>query len=263
MFKSDPWTPQGIQDWNNLYYINGVNYITTADPTNSRSCLFVDPTKYPDTANNFVGDEEGNPIQVKFRVRNEMETKQGGPHWTPNQGPWNWNLFAKGCDKSICDGISNPAPKSCCRLLTYCASNPCPGIPEIECSGNSCNEYNVYLGINMLNVDMGMVFAFDRDSNGRPTGCTGLDDPDWISGAKQLSDPVDCPLNNVPSGLGLAGPPGSDAPVRTYFLEFEFYANNPLNWLVTFRKAFDKMLENRVEPADLSPAPTCWLDDSC
>ena len=68
MFRSDPWTPQGIQDWNNLYYINGVNYITTANRTASKSCMFVDPTKFPNTANNFVGDEEGNPISVKFKV---------------------------------------------------------------------------------------------------------------------------------------------------------------------------------------------------
>ena len=36
----------------------------------------------------------------------------------------------------------------------------------------------------MLNVDMGMVFAFERNDDGRPKGCAGLDDPDWINNNK-------------------------------------------------------------------------------
>ena len=36
----------------------------------------------------------------------------------------------------------------------------------------------------MLNVDMGMVFAFGRNDDGRPQGCTGLDDQDWINNNK-------------------------------------------------------------------------------
>ena len=69
MFRSEPWTPQGVEDWNNLYYINGVNYITVAEPTNSKSCRFVDPEEFEDTANGFTGNEYGNPISVKFKVR--------------------------------------------------------------------------------------------------------------------------------------------------------------------------------------------------
>ena len=40
------------------------------------------------------------------------------------------------------------------------------------------------LQVNMLNVDMGMVFAFERNDDGRPQGCTGLDDQDWINNEK-------------------------------------------------------------------------------
>ena len=75
-----------------------------------------------------------------------------------------------------------------------------------------------------------------------------------------MSGDVDCPLNNDPSGLGTV--PNTDI-VRTYFLEYEFYANNPKNWVVTFRKAFDKMLENKVDPANLVVAGTCWLNSTC
>ena len=45
------------------------------------------------------------------------------------------------------------------------------------------NQYT-NLQVNMLNVDMGMVFAFERNDDGRPQGCTGLDDPDWINNDK-------------------------------------------------------------------------------
>ncbi len=112
----------------------------------------------------------------------------------------------------------------------------------------------------MLNVDMGLVFDFTTTADGRPQGCAGLDDPDWIANLKQLSGEVDCPLNNAPSGLGKI--PNTDIE-RTYFLEYEFYANNPRNWLVTFRKAFDKMLENNVDVDDLQLAGTCWLNNTC
>jgi hypothetical protein len=256
MFRSEPWTPQGVQDWNNLYYINGVNYITRGEPNNSRSCRFVSPMDYNHTANGFTGDEYGNPISVKFKVRNEMMTENGGP--------WNWNLFGKGCDRSVCDTI--PAAelnsKSCCHLLTWCDDNPkdCP-FDDGECFGEAeCSSHSIFLNVNMLNVDMGLVFDFSTSADGRPQGCTGLDDPDWIANEKEFSGEVDCPLNNEPSGLGKI--PNTDIE-RTYFLEYEFYANNPRNWVVTFRKAFDKMLENKVEEADLEVASTCWLQDSC
>jgi hypothetical protein len=112
----------------------------------------------------------------------------------------------------------------------------------------------------MLNVDMGLVFDFSITADGRPQGCDGLDDPAWIANEKMLSCEVNCPLNLAESGLGNI--PNTDIP-RTYFGEYEFYANNPRNWVVTFRKAFDKMLENNVEEGDLELAGTCWLDDSC
>jgi len=102
----------------------------------------------------------------------------------------------------------------------------------------------------MLNVDMGFVLDFETDSNGRPTGCPGLDDE-----RMSFSKEVDCPRNDYPSGLG-KDPNGNE---RTFFAEFQFYANNSQAWVKTFTRTYDMMMENGVDNSTLTLAPNDWF----
>ena len=111
----------------------------------------------------------------------------------------------------------------------------------------------------MLNVDMGWVLDFQTDADGRPVGCPGLDNQDWLDNKSQFSGEVSCPLNLAPSGLG-NDPAGN---VRTFFAEFEFYANNPQAWVKTFTRSYDVMLENGVDNSTLTVAPTLWFNATC
>ena len=105
---------------------------------------------------------------------------------------------------------------------------------------------------------MGFVFDFETDADGRPYGCPGLDNERWLANKERFSGEVDCPLNKEPSGLG----DDPDGNVRTFFAEFDFYAKNPQNWVDTFTRSYDAMLENGVDNSTLTAAPTDWFKDS-
>jgi len=251
MFSNKPWTPQGQSDWNNFYYINGVNKtgFRFADPTilghDVDQCNL-------NNVSGFTGDEEGKPVPIKFRVKSERATK--------NHGPFNWQLFSTGCSALKCQelSIANSGryhENSCCHWLAFCIDNQddCPFDLESFDSPNF-----VSMNINMLNVDMGFVFDFETDADGRPYGCPGLDNERWLANKERFSGEVDCPLNKEPSGLG----DDPDGNVRTFFAEFDFYAKNPQNWVDTFTRSYDAMLENGVDNSTLTAAPTDWFKDS-
>ena len=249
MFADIPWTPQGQEDWNNFYYINGVNQtgFRFADPSILSNDIDVDQCNLKVSA--FTGDEEGRPVPIKFRVKGERQTSNGGP--------WNWQQFSTGCEASRCDeakaangGVYHE--NSCCHWLEFCTANPddCPWKLENFRSENFVNN-----NINMLNVDMGFVFDFETDSNGKPVGCPGLDTENFLSGKARFSDEVDCPRNDYPSGLG-KDPNGNE---RTFFAEFQFYANNSQAWVKTFTRSYDMMLENGVDNSTLTLAPNDWF----
>ena len=82
---------------------------------------------------------------------------------TANGGPWNWNLFTKGCSRTKCDSLTTSLhPKSCCRLLTYCDANPsaCTELPDFECTGSDCDEHNVYLKVITILIALSLFYYF-------------------------------------------------------------------------------------------------------
>jgi hypothetical protein len=247
-FSNKPWTPQGQSDWNNFYYVNGVNKtgFRFADP----AILGIDVDQCNlNTVSAFTGDEKGMPVPIKFRVKSERGTS--------NHGPWNWQLFSTDCKAQKCQEISIANggmyhENSCCHWLEFCTNNE-DDCPFETTAFNSPNF--VSMNINMLNVDMGFVFNFQTDADGRPYGCPGLDKAPWLDNKIRFSEEVDCPLNTDPSGLG-EDPNGN---VRTFFAEFEFYAKNPQNWVDTFTRSYDAMLENGVDNSTLTVAPTDWF----
>ena len=250
MWASIPWTPQGKEDFNNFYYINGLNETgyRYADP----SVLLNGQPQCNDQISAFTGDEEGNPVPTRFKVVAEKQTA--------NRGPWDWQVVSTGCWANKCADVKNANngfyPKtSCCHWLEFCQANPkdCPWENFENKRRNNWIRWN----INMLNVDTGFVYDFQTDSQGRPTGCPNFEN--WpTEGWRANYRDNDCPINNNPSGLGL----DKDGNERTFSGEVKFFAENSQAWIDIFTTTYDKMMENGVDGSALTLAPTDWFYDN-
>ena len=93
-----------------------------------------------------------------------------------------------------------------------------------------------FMKLSMLSVDMGLAFKFETDSNGRPTGCPGMDSKKWLANRNQFSDNTDCPLNMADAVDGM---------VMAEVMKL--YAGDNKVWVEDFMAVYHKMLENGVD----------------
>ena len=251
MFRHYPWTQQGKEEFNNLYYTNIVN--STAyrytPPTKLLRSKGIKKTTCGLKVSAFIGDEYGNPMSAGYKVRSELRTN--------TFGPWDWSLFGKQCSQAICKELAKAGEyniNSCCHYVDYCAEVGIKECPfkgtDMLCTkedGTQCTEITQFLRTSMLSPDMGLYYKFDTDINGRPVGCPGMDLSDWVRNKKRFSGVTSCALNDAPAADGM-----NMAEVM------ELYARDNGVWVKDFMNVFTNMMENGVNTADLVLSPTAW-----
>jgi len=259
LLRHYPWVSHGKNEFNNLYYVNIVNTTNYRHRNIQQLDVMKGVKGYlcNNPVSEFIGDEYGNPFDVHYKVRSERRTNSGGP--------WNWNLFSKGCSPTVCAKIAETGAKlsmnSCCIWLAHCAQVPTPrgssctkhGAFDKNCQdaadGSGCTNNDLFLQTNMLSPDMGLYLDFKVDGDGRPVGCPGLDtNSRWLANRDFMSSPVRCEKNQAPAGDG-----SSMAEVM------ELYARDQDTWVKDFMTVFLKMLQNGVEASNLVSSPTGWF----
>ena len=254
MFRHYSWTGQRQKtQFNNQYYqfiVNNKTYrqmnplkLPIMKGTKAKNCGLKVST--------YIGDEFGNPFDVRYRVRSEWRTEAGGP--------WDWSLEGMGCSKVICDKIdaNDYNINSCCHWLDQCVSDPKFKRPthNYVCEGEEgCTGRDVFTGISMISPDMGLYYDFGTDENGRPAGCTGMDEKLWLDNGNKnrMSGEVACKMNKTPTPDG-----------KTISEVMELYAEDQTTWINDFVSVYDKMLENGVPKESLNDVPTAWFNAYC
>ena len=101
---------------------------------------------------------------------------------------------------------------------------------------------------------MGLFLKFNTDpSSGRPVGCSGLNDPQWLSNKiRQPRQPNGCPLNDAMDASGL----------KMHQIVKKFADDNQA-WIDEFVPAFQKMQENGYNTGSLTTAPSGWQGLVC
>ena len=256
MFRHYSWTGQMQKtQFNNQYYrliVNSTAY-RQLSPRSLPLTKRAKPEECGLKVSSFSGDEYGNPFSVRYRVRSELRTEVGGP--------WDWSLEGMGCSTVICGRINaeDYHVNSCCHWLDECISNPdfkCPQQLAV-CEGEEgCTERDSFQAISMINPDMGLYLNFDTDENGRPAGCTGLNNEEWPALTKRkkfrMSGEVECELNQTPTQDG-----------TTVSEVMELYADDQTAWINDFVKVYDKMMENGVPKENLKSVTTAWFNAYC
>jgi len=255
MFRHYPWTSQGKNQLNNMYYVNIVN-TTNYRYTSPKRLYQAKGEKMPKCGlpiSYYFGDEHGEGRDVAFRVRSEMRTE--------SYGPWNWNLHGRKCNKALCATLlaqqGEYDTNSCCHWVDYCTTHPddCPFGNAVNCrtvEGDQCADF-VFMRINMLSPDVGLFFNFTVDETGRPRGCAGLDDATrWLENRDRHSQLVSCELNTAQADNQL-----NMAEVM------QLYADDNQVWVQDFMQVFQTMLENGVDEQQLVSAPQAWFSAKC
>jgi len=247
-FRHYPWTRRG-DELNNDYFVNLVNgtkHFRFLDPRTLKSMHKYDLSQCELPVSGFIGDEYGNPADATYRIKSEQRST--------NNGPWNWNLYARGCSRAVCAKIKGDyALNSCCHHLEQCISGDgaCPKAPfDCDVDGRGC-PMNVFQKFSMLSVDMGLYLNFDIDQDGRPQGCEGMDSEAWLSNRYKYSGDVKCPLNTMRVD--------KHRTMADLVLEF---ANDNEAWINEFVKVFDKMLQNGYGSLP-TIAPNEWFHAKC
>ena len=102
---------------------------------------------------------------------------------------------------------------------------------------------------------MGLFLKFDSDeATGRPSGCSGLNVPHWLSNKwRHPRKAHGCPLNDMvdnQSGMQMHE-------------VVELFANDQQTWINDFVPAFQKMQENGYATGSLIASPDGWQDLVC
>ena len=248
MLRHYPWTQQGVEEFNNMYYVNIVNstayrYVRPIKMLAYKG-INVGTYKCDFPVSSYIGDEYGNPLPAGYKVRSELRTS--------THGPWTWSLFANQCSASKCAEIGgNFSLNSCCHYVDFCTEDYCPFIgTNLVCSetdSSKCTEQKHFLRTSMLSPDIGLYIDFASDKDGRPTGCSGMDDSTWLKNKDRFSAVTACPPNEAPAGDG-----------NTMAEVMELYARDNAVWVDDFMKVFTKMLANGVDAANMVASPTGW-----
>ena len=188
------------------------------------------------TVSNFIGDEYGNPIETAYKVRSEWRTK--------TFGPWTWSLFGTSCVAAVCQEIAamkgEYAINSCCSWIDFMeGKSKYDYVPQLN---------KEFMKLSQLSVDIGLFYKFETDINGRPTGCPGMDNQDWVNNYEKFSGKTSCPLNDAPAAVGM-----SMADVM------KLYAGDNNVWVKDFMAVYQDMLENGVYQEDLVDSPRQWF----
>ena len=146
---------------------------------------------------------------------------------------------------------------SCCRHFGPDGLD-CINTNKGKCKTSFCNPNTDnqncsslrFMQTSYLNVDMGLYRKFETDnSSGRPTGCTGFNNPMWLQNRKRESDvPHGCPLNDA-----------RDENRMAMHEIVELFANNQQLWIDEFLTVFEKMQENGYGSESLTCA---WKYDA-
>ena len=122
MFRHYPWTRQGENKFNNMYYVNIVNATgyRYVNPVKILKAKGLEWKKCGNPISFYTGDEYGNPAPMGYRVRSEFRTAAFGP--------WSWSLHQKSCSVAICKELADAGTaysmNSCCHWLDFCADQP-------------------------------------------------------------------------------------------------------------------------------------------
>ena len=135
------------------------------------------------------------------------------------------------------------------------------GIDEDKCR-HLCNpstdrfncERPTFMQTSYLNSDMGLFLKFSTDpSTGRPVGCSGLSDSQWLSNQRrQPRNLHGCPLNDAMDAGGL----------KMHEIVKQFADDNQV-WVDNFVPAFQKMQENGYASGSLTTSPNGWQGLVC
>ena len=135
------------------------------------------------------------------------------------------------------------------------------GIGEGKCKhfcNPSTDQFNckrpTFMETSYLNPDMGLFLKFSTDAaTGRPVGCSGLTDSQWLSNRRrEPRTPHGCPLNDAMDVGGL----------KMHEIVQQFADDNQA-WVESFVPTFQKMQENGYTSGSLTPSPNGWQGLVC
>ena len=209
-----------------------------------------------------IGDRDGNPALVRWVPENNYLNK--GLAIPRHQ----WRKEYYGCDKckslsykglDICPTVGGSSFKKACRVHladvkpSGSANN---GTALLDCCRTQapfCDKSDYQWRVTedmMLNSDIGLYLNFTRESDGRPTGCPGLDNP------KAWKTRKDRKIRYM------GGEPGCRLNARTHQVIEEF-ADDDTNWVLEFPIALQKMLNNGYKAGELTEGPAAFDGVHC
>ena len=190
-----------------------------------------------------VGDAYGKKAETSWRVVRKYVTKNGGPY--------QWHHVYKRCPASNeCaainrnDDLERVEPETkphCCEDLEpgmYCQPNCTRKIQNDETAVQS---------------DMGFYFHFERNADGMPYGCPGMESEKWMNGVPDGKPVVGGKYRPVHCDLETYAPDG-----EPLYKIVEDMADSNENLMKYFVPAFEKMINNGYDADTLDLVNPEW-----